>query len=66
MEYQIVGKTGVKVSPLCLGTMPFGGIANEDMSRKMFKKALASVINFFDSADIYNGGRSEELLGKGR
>lgn len=64
MEYQIVGKTGVKVSPLCLGTMPFGGIANEEMSRKMFKKALASGINFFDSADIYNGGRSEELLGK--
>lgn len=64
MEYKTVGKTGVQVSPLCFGTMPFGGIADEDMSRKMFKAALERGINFFDSADVYNKGRSEELLGK--
>jgi len=64
MEYRTVGKTGVEVSPLCLGTMPFGGIADENMSRKMFRAARERGINFFDSADVYNEGRSEELLGK--
>jgi aryl-alcohol dehydrogenase-like predicted oxidoreductase len=44
--------------------MPFGGIADEEMSRKMFQAALDRGINFFDSADVYNEGRSEELLGK--
>ncbi len=64
MEYRTIGKTGVEVSPLCFGTMPFGGIADENMSRKMFRAARERGINFFDSADIYNQGRSEELLGK--
>ncbi|ADO76256.1 aldo/keto reductase [Halanaerobium praevalens] len=64
MEYRTVGKTGVQVSSLCFGTMPFGGLADENMSRKMFKAALDKGINFFDSADVYNEGRSEELLGK--
>jgi len=64
MEYRTIGKTGVEVSPLCFGTMPFGGIADENMSRKMFKAARERGINFFDSADVYNEGRSEELLGK--
>lgn len=64
MEYKTVGKTGVQVSPLCFGTMPFGGIADENMSREMFRAALDHGINFFDSADVYNEGRSEELLGK--
>ena len=64
MEYKTIGKTGVEVSPLCFGTMSFGGIADENMSRKMFKEARDRGINFFDSADVYNEGRSEELLGK--
>ena len=64
MEYRTIGKTGVQVSPLCFGTMSFGGIADENMSRKMFKEARDRGINFFDSADVYNEGRSEELLGK--
>lgn len=64
MEYRTIGKTGVQVSPLCFGTMSFGGIADENMSRKMFKAARDWGINFFDSADVYNEGRSEELLGK--
>lgn len=64
MEYRTIGKTGVQVSPLCFGTMPFGGLADENMSRKMFRAARERGINFFDSADVYNEGRSEELLGK--
>lgn len=64
MEYKTVGKTGVQVSPLCFGTMSFGGIADQEMSRKMFKAARERGINFFDTADVYNEGRSEELLGK--
>ena len=64
MEYKTIGKTGVQVSPLCFGTMPFGGMADENMSRKMFRKVRERGINFFDAADVYNDGRSEELLGK--
>ena len=64
MEYRTVGKTGVQVSPLCFGTMPFGGIADENMSRKMFRAVRERGINFFDTADVYNEGHSEELLGK--
>ncbi|MFW5736355.1 MAG: aldo/keto reductase, partial [Halanaerobium sp.] len=64
MEYRTIGKTGVQVSPLCFGTMPFGGLADENMSRKMFRAARERGINFFDSADVYNEGYSEELLGK--
>lgn len=64
MKYRTVGKTGVQVSPLCFGTMSFGGIADEEMSRKMFNAARERGINFFDTADVYNEGRSEELLGK--
>lgn len=64
MEYRTVGKTGVQVSPLCFGTMSFGGIADEEMSRKMFNAVRERGINFFDTADVYNEGRSEEFLGK--
>src|SRR6056297_714224 len=64
MEYRTIGKTGVQVSPLCFGTMPFGGMADENMSRKMFRKVRERGINFFDAADVYNDGHSEELLGK--
>jgi len=64
MEYRTVGKTGVQVSPLCFGTMSFGGIADEEMSRRMFNAARERGINFFDSADVYNEGRSEKLLGR--
>lgn len=64
MNYKILGRTGVKVSQLCFGTMSFGGDADEDMSAKMFKRCLDAGINFFDCANVYNGGRSEEILGK--
>ena len=64
MEYRILGKTGVKVSQLCFGTMSFGDIADEAESARMFNRCLDVGINFFDCANTYAGGRSEEILGK--
>ena len=64
MEYKLLGKTGVMVSPLCFGTMSFGGIADESTSRQMFNQCRDAGINFFDCANVYEKGRSEELLGK--
>lgn len=64
MEYKILGRTGVKVSRLCFGTMSFGGDADEAASAAMFKRCRDVGINFFDCANAYAGGRSEEILGK--
>ncbi|NND05274.1 MAG: aldo/keto reductase [Saprospiraceae bacterium] len=64
MDYVYLGRTGVKVSSLCFGTMSFGGIADESTSRKMFDRCRDAGINFFDCANVYERGRSEELLGK--
>ena len=64
MNYSFLGKTGVKVSSLCFGTMSFGGIADETMSRAMFAMCRDAGVNFFDCANVYVGGKSEELLGK--
>ena len=64
MEYKILGRTGVKVSRLCFGTMSFGGDADEAASAAMFKRCRDAGINFFDCANAYAGGRSEEILGK--
>jgi aryl-alcohol dehydrogenase-like predicted oxidoreductase len=63
MEYRFVGRTGVRVSKLAMGTMAFGGDADEATSRAIFERALDAGVNCFDTADVYNGGRSEELLG---
>jgi aryl-alcohol dehydrogenase-like predicted oxidoreductase len=63
MKYRFLGKTGVKVSELCFGTMSFGGIADESMSRQMFDMCRDAGINFFDCANVYVGGKSEEILG---
>jgi aryl-alcohol dehydrogenase-like predicted oxidoreductase len=63
MEYKLLGRTGVKVSRLCLGTMTFGREADERESEAMFKYGRENGINFFDCANIYAGGRSEEILG---
>src|SRR6185295_7656734 len=59
-----MGRTGVQVSPLCFGTMSFGGDADEPASAAMFKAVRDAGINFFDTADQYNQGRSEEILGR--
>jgi aryl-alcohol dehydrogenase-like predicted oxidoreductase len=64
MEYTLLGRTGVKVSQLCFGTMSFGGDADEKTSMAMFQACREAGINFFDCADIYNKGRAEEILGK--
>ena len=62
MQHVTVGATGVRVSPLCFGTMSFGGDADEQESGKMFARAREAGVNFFDTADVY--GPSEEILGR--
>ena len=64
MEYRMLGRTGVKVSPLCLGTMNFGGPTPEDESIRIIHAALDAGINFIDTADMYNAGESERIVGK--
>ena len=64
MEYRYFGRTGYKVSPLCLGTMNFGGVTNEADSINIIHAALDAGINFVDTANSYNEGRSEEITGK--
>lgn len=63
MKYRELGRTGVKVSSLCMGTMSFGGIADKAESARMFHRCREVGINFFDCANVYAGGRSEETLG---
>jgi aryl-alcohol dehydrogenase (NADP+) len=64
MEYRGLGASGVKVSPLCLGTMMFGGQADEATSRRIVDKARDAGINFIDTADVYYDGKSEEVVGR--
>src|SRR5215471_1827147 len=66
MEYRNLGRTGVKVSPLCLGAMMFGawGNTDHDDSVAVIHAALDSGINFIDTADVYSAGESEEIVGK--
>ncbi len=64
MEYRLFGRTGVKVSPLCLGAMNFGDATDEADSIRIIHQALDAGINFIDTANVYNGGRSEEIVGK--
>jgi aryl-alcohol dehydrogenase-like predicted oxidoreductase len=64
MKYKFLGRSGLKVSSLCLGTMTFGAEADERESAAMFKACRDAGINFFDCADVYAGGRSEEILGR--
>src|SRR5690349_11093984 len=66
MEYRPLGRTGVQVSPLCLGTMMFGawGNTDHDDSIRIIHAALDAGINFVDTADVYSAGESEEILGK--
>ncbi len=64
MEYRSLGRTGVMVSPLCLGTMNFGDPTSEQDSIAIIDHALDSGINFVDTANVYNGGESERIVGK--
>ncbi len=63
-EYRVVGKTGIKISCLGFGTLPFGTDADEETSAKLFHRCREEGINFFDTANSYGNGRSEEILGK--
>jgi len=64
MDYRTLGQTGMEVSSLCFGTMSFGGDADEAASTVMFNRCRDLGINFYDSANVYNGGASEEILGR--
>ena len=66
MDYRQLGRTGVEVSPLCLGAMMFGAWGNPDHedSIRIIHRALDAGINFVDTADVYSQGESEEIVGK--
>lgn len=64
MEYRNLGRTGCKVSPLCLGAMMFGAKAELDESMTMIDRAIDAGINFIDTANIYTRGRSEDFVGQ--
>jgi aryl-alcohol dehydrogenase-like predicted oxidoreductase len=64
MEYRSLGRTGVQVSPLCLGAMNFGGPTVEDESIQILNCALEGGINFIDTANVYNAGESERIVGR--
>lgn len=64
MQYRKLGKTGLKVSELCLGTMTFGDQVEETQAISIIEGALAAGVNFIDTANIYVLGKSEEIVGK--
>jgi aryl-alcohol dehydrogenase-like predicted oxidoreductase len=64
MKYRKLGRSGLKVSPLCLGTMMFGGPTDEAASARIIARARDVGINFIDTADAYNDGGSEEIVGR--
>lgn len=64
MEYRRLGRTGVKVSAISLGCMTFGGQVDHETSQDIISRAIDEGINLFDTADVYTGGRSEEILGR--
>ncbi len=64
MDYRLLGRTGLRVSPLCFGTMSFGGDADEATSAALYAAVRDKGINFLDCADAYQNGRVEEILGR--
>src|SRR6202048_786588 len=64
MQYRHLGRSGLKISPICLGTMMFGGPTDEATSTRIVAKAREAGINFIDTADAYNGGNSEQVVGR--
>src|SRR5260370_2906925 len=63
MDYRLLGRSGLKVSPICLGTMMFGGRTDAPTSDRIIAKARDAGINFIDTADAYNDGGSEKVVG---
>ena len=69
MEYRKLGSTGLEVSRICLGCMSFGvgdreWTLNEEQSRPFIQRAIDAGINFFDTANVYSQGSSEEIVGR--
>ena len=64
MDYRTLGRSGLKIAPIALGTMNFGGPTNADEAREIVSVAVASGINLIDTADIYHGGESERITGE--
>jgi aryl-alcohol dehydrogenase-like predicted oxidoreductase len=64
MEYRFVGRTGLRVSELCLGAMTFGRECSEELSRQILDRFVAAEGNFIDTADVYSRGASEEIIGR--
>jgi aryl-alcohol dehydrogenase-like predicted oxidoreductase len=64
MEYRFLGRTGLRVSELCLGTMTFGRESSEELSRRILDRFVEAGGNFLDTADVYSRGLSEEIIGR--
>ncbi len=64
MNYRYLGLSALKVSPLCLGAMMFGGETDEATAKRIIDKAASAGINFIDTADAYHAGRSEQVVGR--
>jgi len=64
MELRLLGKTGIRISKLCFGTMSFGGAADERTSAEMYARCREVGINAFDCANVYSAGKAEEILGR--
>ena len=64
MDYRFLGRTGLRVSPLCLGTMNFGTQTDEPTSHQIMDSALEGGVNFFDSANVYGATETEQIIGR--
>jgi aryl-alcohol dehydrogenase-like predicted oxidoreductase len=64
VEYRLLGRTGVRVSPLCLGALNFGGPTDEPTSIRLIHAALDAGLNLLDTADVYHAGQSETIVGR--
>ena len=64
MKYNRLGRTGLRVSEVCMGTMTFGGVTDESEATKIVDRCLEVGVNFFDTANVYTEGRSETILGR--
>ena len=62
MDYRFMGRTGVKVSELCMGTQTFGWVTEEADANQMMDRFVEAGGNFFDTSNIYNEGKSETIL----
>jgi aryl-alcohol dehydrogenase-like predicted oxidoreductase len=64
MSYRQLGRSGLQVSPLCLGTMMFGGATGEPDAVRIIERAREAGVNFIDTADVYTDGESERIVGR--